>query len=336
MIVETLTRTEFAHALGYVDAGGIPSERAIARLLRGALSRWGLSPKRALLKYARDELRAGDVAIDKVPAVLERLVALGECAEVTAGHEIFIAPAEPRWIATGGGCAVLLGPLAVPAEFSQVNDLPPDDVAVRIALRSEEGSAALDAAGARQVTLEEWLRPHDYLRHVARREADSVRGDQWDLSRFWERLVSALVEEGLPLSSDAELRAVVGPPGGFFGRATAAGVEGRWASSPPNGVWCAYRRGHGTDRWLPALVSVDGDERRAIDLFDADEWRWALFARSRAVGAAEVFMRAGGEERVTWPLPTQLRAAMDIIGVPLGSWRWRVAADAPELWSLLS
>jgi len=34
-------------------------------------------------------------------------------------------------------------------------------------------------------------------------------------------------------------------------------------------------------------------------------------------------------------LPAQLRAAMDIIGVPTGPWRWRVAEEAPDLWSLL-
>jgi len=127
----------------------------------------------------------------------------------------------------------------------------------------------------------------------------------------------------------------VGAPGSYFGRYAATGVEGRWGEQPPNGVWCAYRRGHGDDRWLPTLVSVDGDERRVLDLFDDDEWRWALLARSKAVGAAEVVQRAGGEERVTWPLPAQLRAAMDIIGVPTGPWRWRVAEEAPDLWSLL-
>ena len=91
----------------------------------------------------------------------------------------------------------------------------------------------------------------------------------------------------------------------------------------------------GDNHWLPTLISVDGDERRALDLFDDDDWRWALLARSKAVGIAEVVHRADGKERVTWPLPAQLRAAMDIIGVPAGPWCWRVVEDAPDLWSLL-
>jgi hypothetical protein len=230
---------------------------------------------------------------------------------------------------------VLLGPLAVPAETPRIAALAPLDVAVRVNLASEEQAATLEARGARQVSLAEWLHPLGFLRHAARRAGNAVRGDEVDLARFWERLVAALGAEGLPLGLDAELRAVVGEPGGFFGRHTVAGVEGRWREAPPSGVWCAYRRGHGDGHWLPTLVSVDGDERRSLDLFDDDEWRWALLARSRVVGPAEVARRSEGEVVVTWPLPAQLRAAMDIIGIPTGRWQWRVADDAPDVWALL-
>lgn len=335
MTVETLSRAELARELGYVDLNGNPSYRAIAQLLRNALGRWGLSPKRAVLGYAREQLRSCDVPADRVPKVLERLMALGECSEVVVGHESFIAPAEPRWIAVGGERAVLLGPLAAPAGLALVTELPPDDVAVRVTLDSEEAAAMLDSEGWRQASIEEWLSPPGFLGHVARREGNAVRGDQWDLTRFWERIVSALIEEGLQLGPDAELRAVVGTAGGLFGHLTNGGIEGRWEAQPRDGVWCAYRRGHGDDRWLPTLVLVDGGERRALDLFDDDEWRWALFARSKALGAAEATYRADGEMRVTWPLPAQLQAAMNIIGVPAGPWRWRIADDAPDLWSLL-
>ena len=337
MTMETLTREELARDRGFVDADGNPSARAIADLLRATSARWGLCPRRALFRHAREELRSGDVPTELVPVVLERLLALGEIAEVAVGHELFIAPAEPRWVAMGGGQAALIGPLTLPADSGlvEVSGLSPDDVVVRLVIETEEQAAFLEAAGARQVTLEEWLHPVGYLRHVARREGDAVRGDQWRLARYWERLVTALAEDGLLLGPDAELRAVVGPPGTFFGRHTASGVEGRWAEGPPDGVWCAYRRGHGEDRWLPTLVSVDGDDLRALDLFDDDEWRWALLARSKALGVEEVVKRAGGEEHVTWPLPAQLRAAMDLVGVPQGPWQWRVAADAPDVWALL-
>lgn len=337
MTMETLTRAELARDRGFVDADGNPSARAIAQLLRDASARWGLCPRRALFRHAREALRSGDVPTELVPAVLERLLALGEMAEVAVGHELFIAPAEPRWVAMGAGRAALIGPLTIPAGsgLAELSECSPDDVVVRIAIETEEQAACLEAAGARQVLLEEWLHPVGYLGHVARREGDAVRGDQWSLARYWERLVTALAEEGLLLGPDAELRAAVGLPGSFFGRHTATAVEGRWAERAPDGAWCAYRRGHGEDRWLPTLISVDGDELRALDLFDDDEWRWALLARSRALGVDEVVQRAGGEVRVTWPLPAQLRAAMDLVGLPVGPWRWQVAEDAPDVWALL-
>lgn len=335
MTVETLTRAQLATGCGYMDVDGNPSERAIAQFMRDALLRWGLCPKRALLKYAREQLRAGDVPTETVPWVFERLVALGECVEVSVGHEEYVAPSEARWVASGGGLAVLLGPIVVPAETPRLVTVEPRDVAVRIHVESEEQAATLQANGARQVSLAEWLHPLGFLRHIVRRADNAVRSDQHDLTTFWELLVDRVSEEGLQIDQDAELRAVVGEAGGFFGRHTAAAVEGRWQENPPDGVWCAHRRGHGDGHWLPTLVAVEGKERRALDLFDDDEWQWALLARAYAIGPNEVVRRSGGEVAVTWPLPAQLRAAMDLIGIPTAPWCWRVAPDAPDVWALL-
>lgn len=335
MTIETLRRAQFASDLGFADVGGDPSERAIAQLMRDALVRWGMCPKRALLTQVREQLRTCDLPTDTVPRVLERLVALNECAEVAVSHEAYVVPGEPRWVASGGGLAVLLGPIVPPDETPRLSTVAPTDISVRIHVESEEQAAALEARGARQVSLAEWLHPLAALRYAARRAGEAVRADNLGLAKFWERLVRAVSEEGLQLDAEAEIRAVGGQPGGYFGRHTATTLEGRWRSDIPDGVWCAYRRGHGDGNWLPTLVEVDGDDRRAFDLFNHDEWRWALLARSRAVGPEEVVKRADDEVQVTWPLPAQLRAAMDIVGIPSGKWRWRVAADAPDLWALL-
>ena len=216
-----------------------------------------------------------------------------------------------------------------------MDKIAPTDIAVRVHVESEEQAAALEARGIRQVSLAEWLHPVGFLRHAARRVDDAVRIDRLGLARFWERLVYSVSAEGLQIDADAEIRILGGQPGGFFGQRTAATLEGRWRDVVPDGVWCAYRRGHGDGHWLPTLVAIDGDDRRAFDLFDHDEWLWALLARSRAVGPEEVTRRLGEEVQLTWPLPEQLRAAMDLIGVPAGAWRWRVFSDAPDLWALL-
>lgn len=335
MTLRTLSRTELAAEMGYIDTEGRPSARAVAQLLRDALGRWGLSPRRALLKHARDQLRAVDLEGDIVTDILRRLVALGECAEVSVGHESYIAPGERRWVAVGGQVAALLGPGVPPATTQPIASLSHDDIVVRVRVESEDEAAVLEADGSRQVSLAEWLQPAAHLLHAARRLGAPARGDQLGLAEFWELLTGALVEDGLPLGPEAEIRVLAGPVGGFFGHYAAAAIEGRWTADPPPGVWCAYRRGHGDGHWLPILIEVAAQDRRSLDLFDHDEWRWALLARSRAIGPAEVVRRANGEESVTWQLPDQVSAAMGLCGPPAGPWRWRIADDAPDVWGLL-
>ncbi len=303
--------------------------------MREALARWGLCPRRALFRHARNQLYAADVWTDTLPKVLERLVFLGECEEVLVGHEVYIAPSEPRWVASGNGLAVLLGAANAPNSIQTRATQDPFDVAVRIRVDSEEHAATLSAHGIREVSLAEWLHPIGFIRHARRRSGSAIRSDKCDLASYWGTLERAIGEEGLLLGPDAEVRAVVGKPGGFFGRQTAPIAEGRWTEDLPDGVWCAYRRGHGESHWLPTLLSGDGVERRSLDMFDKEEWYWALLARSHAVGPVEVYQQSGGEMLVTWPLPAQIRAAMDIIGIPVGRWKWRVAEDAPNLWALL-
>jgi len=333
--MEIFTRAEFAEECKFVSAGGGPSARAIAQLLRRASARWGLCPRRVLLKYAREELAVARMAAESVPDVLDRLVALGEMAEVTVGDDRFVVPTEPRWIDVGEGRATLIGTVTLPVGLESIPELGQDDIIRRVAIQTEEQTVQLEAAGLRRITLREWLHPCAYLRHIARRVDATVRSDQWSLAGYWEWLVALVAEEGLLLGPDAEFRALAGPPGAYFGHYNTPDTEGRWTQQPTDGVWCAYRRGYGPDHWLPMLVAVDGDNRRALDLFDADEWRWALLARAKALGVDEVVQRIGGEERVTWPLPLQLRAAMELIGTPSEPWRWRLAENAPDLWALL-
>jgi hypothetical protein len=335
MTIETLSRAQLALEFGYSDSEGTLSDRAVAQFMRDALLRWGMCPRRALLKHAREQLRAAGIETDSAPRVLERIVALGECDEVEVGHERFVLPAEPRWIDSGGRLAVLLGPVVPPADAPRLATNSTGDVVVRVHMESEDCAVALEARGVRQVSLLDWLHPMAFMRHAARRASDAVRADQFGLVEFWGMLVDTINADGLAIDEDAEIRAVCGQPGGFFGRQTAAVLEGRWRNSAPDGVWCAYRRGHGEGNWLPTLIAVDGADRRVLDLFDHDEWRWALLARSRVVGPDEIVERTGDEVHVTWPLPAQIRAAMDIVGIPAGMWRWQVAHDAPDVWAML-
>ena len=336
MSIDIISQRRLAADLQLIGNGGEISERAVAGLLRAPLARWGLSPRYAVLRYAREQLEAagvGDAAV--VARVLDRLIALGECEDVFVGHERYLAPAEPRWMSAGGGVGVYLSPTALPDGVSLVAMLSEREITRRINVGSDDDAAALQVAGVREVSIEEWLTPPGYLRHAARRLGRPTRSDAVTLRRFWEVLTDALATEGLLLSADALVRAVTGAPGDYFGRHDASEPEGRWTEEPADGLWCAYRRGYSDAHWHPTVLAVDGSERRALDLYDADEWRWALLARGRNMNSDEVVQAAEGTLRVTFPAPSQMRAAMDLLGVQTGPWAWGWPTGAPDLWAFV-
>ena len=336
MTLHTQSRAQLGAQLGYVDADGRPSDRAVANLLRTPLSRWGLSPKRAVLKHARDQLRAGGVEdISGVPRVLQRLVDLGECDEVYVGHESYLAPAAQRWISVGDGVAAFLGVSQPPDGLSLVGD-DDSEIIRRVRVETDEDAAALQVAGVREVSLAEWLVPPGYFRHASRRMRQPARSDALSLGSFWDLLEETLTDEGLPLSGDADVRFLGGSPGEFFGPHDTSQPEGRWTAEIGEGVWCAYRRGYGDSHWHPCIVSSDGQGMRVLDLYDADEWRWAVLARGQRVGAEEVARSDEQSVQLTFPAPRQLRAAMDILGRPSGAWAWDVSPGSPDLWGLLT
>ena len=339
MILESIQRGVFAREIGLISRDGEVSERGLADLLRAPLSRWGVSPRSAVLRHTRDQLDVAglrDRASRLVPKVLERLVRLGECVYLWIGQERYIAPAPPRWVRTGEGSAALLSVRPVPGDI--VEEGPNgsgNDVVRRIQVGSDDDLAALRMAAVRETSIEDWLRPHGYLEHAGRRAECLIRSDQLSLSEFWDSLLSAVESQGLPLGDDAKVRAIVGESGGYFGRYNSENCEGRWSEVIPDGAWCAYRRGYGAQHWQPIILAVCGGQRRAIDLFDADEWRWALVARGRHTGADEHVERGNGRITLSFPAPHQVVSALDILGPSRSAWSWEVDHAAPDLWSAL-
>lgn len=335
MSLRTLTKAQLGTYLGYLDDEGDPSDRAIADLLRTPLNRWGLSPKRAVLEYARAELRAcGIEDVSGVPRILQRLIELGECDDLFVGQESCLALTAPRWIPVGGNVAVYLG-AAEPPDGLALTDGSHRDIVRRLRIDGGEEAATLELAGTQEMSLLEWLVPPHYFRHASRRMDQPERSDRVSLGQFWELLEKALTDEGLPLASDAEVRVLGGRSGEYFGPHYSNEPEGRWTTSPEQGRWCAYRRGYGETHWHPCIISVASDAQRALDLYDDDEWRWALLARGRSIGSEEIIRADGPRVRLTFPAPNQLRAAMDILGKPSGAWTWEVSSDGPDLWQLL-
>ena len=339
-MLEPISRDQLRSTLGLPSDDGNVAMRALADLIRSPLSRWGLSPQSAILQYVRDQLKAAGIVHHTSPSparVLTNLVRLGECARVSIRHEKYIAPAPPKWIRTGRESAALLSVSPRPEGVSKrVVESNGEDIVRRIWVRGDEDIAALRVAGIQESSIEDWLQPHEYLIYASQRKGRPVRDDELSVAKYWELLVSDVGDRGLPMSADAVVRAVTGEPGGYFGRASAATCEGRWSERIPEGVWCAYRRGYSDGHWHPIVLTVDGGQRRALDLFDHDEWRWALLGRGHSIGAHEHIERSDSKMRLKFPGPDQLVAAMDILGPRTNAWSWAVSKASPNPWGVLT
>ena len=337
--MESITRGSYAREIGLISDAGEISIRALADLLRLPLARWGLSARMKVLGYARTQLEAAglrDQASGKLAKVLRQMVRLKECVAVHIDGEPYIAPGQPQWIRSGYESATLLGVDPVPhGVVEQFPDGWRKDIVRRIFVRDDQEQADLHLAGVRETSVEEWLRPNEYLLHAMRREARLIRSDELSLAQFWELLVSAVHKEGLPLGSDAEVRLVYGDPGGYFGRHFSETCEGRWTDTAVDGIWCAYRQGYNQAHWHPIIVAIDGGNLRALDLYDTDEWRWALLARGKSTGVEERVESRNGVVQLTFPAPDQFVAVMDLLGQGRSGWSWRMNDGALDPWSML-
>lgn len=289
-----------------------------------------------MIGYVREQLTIAGVKDSSiVNRVLERLQNLRECDSVSIGNERYVAPGESRWVPTGEGKGVFLSVAAPPGCIRRAEPGSPFDLAQRIHIESDADLAELQLAGAREISIGEWLTPLHYIRHVARRRRRPVRSDEVDLRGFWEILTADLADDGLRLGEDAEVRVVTGMPGDYFGRYSAPGIEGRWSVEPPDGVWCGYRRGYSGNHWHPAIIEVDNNVKRALDLFDHDEWRWALLARGRSLGEEELMVSSDGVMRLKFPAPGQIRTLLDLIGARSGRWTWGWPNGSVNPWTFI-
>lgn len=331
-------RALLARDLGLVKGDEIP-RRGVAGLLRAALSRWGLSPRRALTLYARRQLEATHFAEQStalvVSNVLDYLQTLRECDEVMVGSERYVAPGSSRWIRTGRHTVTLLSVDPLPPDLILCEPLTQRDVVRRVRFGTEQDLENLYGSGFEECSFEAWLRPLHYLRHHRRRVGHLIREDRVTLCDFWEVLVEAVTTEGRPVGSEADIRVLAGTPGAHFGKYNAPQLEGRWTTEPGDGVWCGYRRGYGDAHWHPVVVAVDGTERRLVDLYDHDEWHWALLARAQATHVHEVVRESGDTAEFTFPLPLQFAAAMDLVGPKVRAWAWQVPEGVTRFWSNL-
>jgi hypothetical protein len=256
-----------------------------------------------------------DLVRARVAEVIDALIEVGDVTPVRLSGKPSLVLSRPQWIRIAEGDLAFLGQ----------QDAGSQPIA---AINGFVRRAAATADTANPIDFAAFMGAPGYRRHLARRTSGT--GDS-TLTEFWSILSSAVRHDGQPL--DAVLvRAVIDPPGsnnGRFGSHNQPQLSGRWKTAAPDGTWCAVRPGRHPNEWHPILVRVEGTEVTSLDLFDWDEWNWALLARGVANGVPERSIWASGTLSFEHPIPKQFLRGLRLLGVPgKWAWTWQLTNDA--------
>ena len=301
------------------DETGGPAVGSVAAAARACILSWRSPARARVTAYLHRQLMAAgfdeEQLRDCVGDVVDALIDIGDVTTVRLDGRASLVSSRRTWVHLGGTAYAVLGEAAGDPTIEQ----------------DRRRYARLTAFGPEHLaplSFSDWLGPADFRSHLARRLGGRADGT---ISEFWAALSSALRHEGNPLDA-AQLRAVVGPPGaqtGFFGRHNSPEVSGRWASAVPNGTWCGVRPGRNPNEWHPILALVEGTEAQALDLYDWDEWNWALLARGLAIGAPERSNWQNDVLAFEHPVPAQFIRALRLLGGPGNrAWTWQVSEAA--------
>lgn len=302
-----------------VDNGGLPAVGSVAALARACIRSWRWPARARVTAYLHRQLIAAgfneEQVRDCVRDVVDALMDIGDVTAVRLDGKASLVPSRRTWIHIGEAGYVVLGEAA-------------DEPTIKQDCRRYSRLTAFGPEHLAPLAFSDWLGPAAFRSHLTRRLGGRADGT---IGEFWAVLSSALRHEGNPLDP-AQLRAVVGPPGahaGFFGRHNSPTVSGRWASAVPNGTWCGVRPGRNANEWHPILAIVEGREAQALDLYDWDEWNWALLARGVAVGAPERSSWQNGVLAFEYPVPAQFIRALRLLGGPGDrAWTWNISEAA--------
>lgn len=318
------------------DSDEFPTYVSIARSICLAVERWGVAPKTRVITHTKKQLIAtgfSEESLSRVEEAYDRLKQLGTVEEVYLAGRRHCACAKARWIKLTENLGVLTGTIH-DLDIPLVPIDPATELMAEIVMRFDASNldtlATLNAKGVTQWELVEWLGEPGYVEHLLRR---SPASQQPTLTAFWEVLSDEMADTGLLLSDEADVRAVVGNPGEYFGRGDGSTPTGRWSDTPPDGLWCGIRKGYSDVHWRPILIAVEGDQRRSLELYDFTEWRWALLARGRALDEPELAERKGDLVSFTYQLPDDILRLMRLVGHHQSGRNWKVPAGMPEFWN---
>lgn len=343
--LQTLLRIERAP-----DGGVTPA--AIARLVRGAVQRWGVCAAGEVTRYVRQQAEAvgASASVDLVNEVRDRLIALGDIGRARSEGRPVLTRTPLKLVHLGDSMIAALGTVELPVEAERAiasvrgepqpeGEGPFDPLAalVRRVQLDETVEVALRDAGAQWVTIDEWwaatARDEEMgagaALHLERRGGTEGA----PLARLWDRLAEALEGRGTPGAAAEDVWILAGTPGGHFGKPPDVG---RWRSAMLEGTWCGRRRGP-TELAPkpPVLVRVaEGRPARLLDLHDEHEFVWAVLARGAALGDEEQvsFDEETGRVQFHFPPPAAVARLMHLLGARVSAFGWCVPPRSRPVW----
>jgi hypothetical protein len=320
-MLEALTPDSLRARLGFsADDANTPAIGPIAEAARVCVQNWRSPARARVTAYLHRQLIAAgfdeEQVRDRVGDVINALIDTGDLTAIRLDGKASLILSRRSFVSTGGIEHAMLGAVGdaivacEPWRYTRTRTVVPEGLSAE--------------------AFSDWLGPAGYRRHLGRRLGGSAHGT---ITEYWAALTSSLQHEGNPLDATL-LRAVVQPPGtqnGFFGRHNVPAVSGRWTAAAPDGTWCAVRPGRNPNEWHPIVVTVTGPEVRALDLYDWDEWNWALLARGAAIGTPERSTWQDDFLAFEFPIPKQFVRALRLLGGPAERrWTWRLSATAHQ------
>jgi hypothetical protein len=320
-MLENLDQNTLRQRLGFrADREDVPAVDSVAEAARTCIQSWRSPARARVTTYLhRQFIAAGfdeGLVRNRVTDVIDALIDIGEFTRIRLDGKDSLALSGPSIVSINDGSFIVLGKVAAP--------LPNDFHGPRYTRLTSSVPVALES-----VPFSDWIGPAGFHLHLARRvggQADST------LREFWRCLADAVTHEGNPLDP-VTMRAVVGSPDAtvWFGRCDTPEVSGRWASTVPNGTWCGVRPGRAPNEWHPILATVEGSAAQALDLYNWDEWAWALLARGVVTETPENSNWRNGVLTFQHPIPTQFVRAMRLLGGPgPRAWTWQVSEAANQ------
>lgn len=322
-MLEPVEPAQLAGRLGITDDEGVPHLGGIANWARRCVAAWRRPARQRLTLFLHSQLFAlgfdEEIVRKQVRTVIDGLLEISDLTSVRLDGRTSIVQALPTRVAISGDEEVLLGRHAghevVSAVFTGA-------IARHVSVSAEANRSG------QHVNFEEWLGSPAFLHHV---ERHTGAASDVPLAGFWVLLQASLDREGAPIDRH-RVRALVHPPGhgnGFYGHHAKPGPEGRWSAEIPAGTWCAVRPGRNASEWHPIIVSAEENGCRALDLYDWDEWTWALLARGAAVGQPERMSVTGALLQFEHPIPRQFIRALRLLGgAGPRPWSWEMSEAA--------